>query len=184
MTFVVQAAFASELSIGQSVSHNGVCLTIESIQTKDQSYQVTLVQETLNRSSLGHLQIGSTVNLERCLRVDARMDGHIVQGHVDAVGKIERAETEPGQKRFTIAFSAEFEPLVVMKGSICIDGISLTIAESNPKLHTVDVCIIPHTLEITNAGQWKTGDQVNLEFDVIGKYAKKWMDVRSGMHFP
>ncbi|MBL8021999.1 MAG: riboflavin synthase [Leptospirales bacterium] len=184
LTFQIQASFASELSVGQSVAHNGVCLTIETVNPGAQSYQVTLVQETLDKSSLGGLQQGTIVNLERCLRVDARIDGHIVQGHVDAVGRILRAELEPGQKRFTVAFPADFEPLVVPQGSICIDGISLTVAASDVKAHTLDVCLIPHTLEITNAGSWKTEDLVNLEFDVLGKYAKKWMDIRGGLHFP
>lgn len=184
LTFQIQSSFASELSTGQSVAHNGVCLTIETVNPASQSFQVTLVQETLDKSSLGGLQQGTVVNLERCLRVDARIDGHIVQGHVDAVGKILRAELEPGQKRFRVAFPAEFEALVVPKGSICIDGISLTIAASDANAHTLDVCLIPHTLEITNAGMWKAGDIVNLEFDVLGKYAKKWMDIRGGLHFP
>jgi len=183
-TFIVEAPFVSELIVGQSVAHNGVCLTVESIDVTENVYRVTLIRETLEKSALGAVASGEIVNLERCLAVGARIDGHIVQGHVDCVGLIASAVDEPGQKRFTVHFPTEFEELVVYKGSICIDGISLTVAENDPGKHSLDVCIIPHTLQVTNAQLWTAARKVNLEFDVLGKYAKKWMDVRRASVFP
>ncbi len=175
--FIVEAPFANELTAGQSVAHNGVCLTVESSEAN--RYSVTLIRQTLETSSLGSLREGARVNLERCLPSGGRLDGHIVQGHVDGTGRIVDMIPESGQTRFRIRYAAEFEPLIVPRGSICVDGISLTIAGSDPAAHTFDVCLIPHTLKVTTAGAWSGGDVVNLEFDVIGKYVKKWMDLRA-----
>ena len=176
-TFTIESSFAQELIPGQSVAHNGVCLTVEKIDAQASVYNVTLIRQTLERSSLASLRVSSNVNLERCVRADARLDGHVVQGHVDSVGTIVLAENEPGQKRFRIEFPDKFASLIVPRGSICVDGISLTVANSGPG-QVFDVCLIPHTLEVTIASQWEVGTTVNLEFDIIGKYVKKWMDLR------
>lgn len=173
----IESPFAAELEPGQSVAHNGVCLTVE--EKNEDSYTVAVIQETLARTSLGSLAAGSRVNLERCLRADGRLDGHVVQGHVDCTGRISEVFEEPGQKRFRVAYPDSFRELVVEKGSIAVDGISLTVASVKDAPCTFDVCLIPHTLALTNAGVWKKNDTVNLEFDILGKYVKKWMDARN-----
>lgn len=186
----IEAPFAAELVIGQSVAHNGVCLTVETISGAE--YTVAVIQESLERTSLGSLREGMTVNLERCLPANGRLDGHVVQGHVDCTGRIEEARAEPGQTRFVISHPRTHAALVVEKGSIAVDGISLTVASAyepaggaDPAPHALfDVCLIPHTLSATNAGSWKEGDTVNLEFDILGKYVKKWMDARGSLSFP
>lgn len=192
----IEAPFSQELVIGQSVAHNGVCLTVEEIAAG--GYTVAVIQESLNRTSLGALREGMDVNLERCLPANGRLDGHVVQGHVDCTGRIEAVLAEPGQTRFVISHPAVHAVLVVEKGSIAVDGISLTVASvhesggepaaadssASSERASFDVCLIPHTLSLTNAGAWKQGDLVNLEFDILGKYVKKWMDARGSVSFP
>lgn len=180
----IQAPFASELIAGQSVAHNGVCLTVEQILPGE--YTVAVIQESLDRTSLGFLREGMRINLERCLVANGRLDGHVVQGHVDCTGTIHEVRDEPGQTRFSVRAPAAHAALVVEKGSIAIDGISLTVAsvgESRDEL-LFDVCLIPHTLAVTNAASWKKAGVVNLEFDILGKYVKKWMDARPSAAFP
>lgn len=180
----IESPFTPELVIGQSVSHNGVCLTVEKILDQ-REYTVAVISETLDRTSLSALGEGMRVNLERCLPANGRLDGHVVQGHVDCTGKIENAKEEPGQVRFTISHPSVHAVLAVEKGSIAVDGISLTVASiQTGSPASFDVCLIPHTLAVTNAGSWKKNDTVNLEFDILGKYVKKWMDARGSMPFP
>ena len=169
VTLTVSAAIASELKIDQSLSHSGICLTVESIT--ENSYTVTAIEETLKKTSLGTWEIGTVVNLERCLRFDGRLDGHIVQGHVDTVGKCIEAMAKDGSWEYVISFDEKFAPLVIEKGSICLNGISLTIF--NITNSTFTVAIIPYTYEHTNMHTLQSGDNVNLEFDMIGKYVNR-----------
>ncbi len=169
VTLTVRAVIASELKIDQSLSHSGVCLTVESIT--ENSYTVTAIEETLKKTSLGSWKIGTVVNLERCLRFDGRLDGHIVQGHVDTVGKCVEAITKDGSWEYTISFDKKFSSLIIEKGSICLNGISLTIFNITDTTFTV--AIIPYTFEHTNMHTLKVGDEVNLEFDMIGKYVNR-----------
>ena len=173
--FVVQAPMAKELKIDQSVAHNGVCLTVVSLQ--DDSYQVTAILETLQRTKLGLIREGDEVNLERCLRLNDRLDGHMVQGHVDTTAVCTAAEDQEGSWKFTFEYSGNPEWITVPKGSICVNGISLTVVDSDRSAFSV--CIIPFTMENTNLKNLKTGDLVNLEFDVIGKYVMRYLAIRN-----
>ncbi|MBQ9213804.1 MAG: riboflavin synthase [Bacteroidales bacterium] len=167
--FTVSCPFQSELSIDQSVAHNGVCLTVVKL-TKD-GYVVTAMQETLNRSNLGLLKVGDYVNLERSMRPDSLLDGHIVQGHVDQTGICTKVEDASGSTYYTIEYDANQGNITVEKGSVSVNGVSLTVCNSqNGKFR---VAIIPYTFENTNFKYIKEGDKVNLEFDIIGKYIQK-----------
>ncbi|MCX6176320.1 MAG: riboflavin synthase [Bacteroidetes bacterium] len=166
--FVFESNLAPELKIDQSLSHNGVCLTVTSIAEK--TYTVTAIQETLNRTNLGHLTVGQLVNLERCLPADGRLDGHIVQGHVDCVGSIDEIHDLDGSWMLFISHPVE-AGLTVTKGSVCLNGVSLTVVDSFPDAFSV--AIIPYTWEHTNLSQLTLGDSVNIEFDILGKYMKK-----------
>lgn len=167
--FSLRAAFAHELKIDQSVAHDGVCLTVVSI-TND-CYVVTAIQETLLRSNLSSWKTGTKVNLERCMQLNGRLDGHIVQGHVDTTGVCTAIEDQGGSWKFHFKYDANH--LTVEKGSVTINGVSLTVVDSG--INTFSVCIIPYTLEHTNFHQLKVDDTVNLEFDIIGKYVAKLM---------
>ena len=167
--FTLFSPFTSELKIDQSVSHNGTCLTVVDIQ--DDLYTVTAIFETLNKTNLGSWKVGTKVNLERCLQMNGRLDGHIVQGHVDTVAKCIAIEDQNGSWKFTFEYLAE--QITVEKGSITINGVSLTVVDSMAK--SFSVCIIPFTYEHTNFHQLKVNDLVNLEFDIIGKYVAKLM---------
>jgi riboflavin synthase len=168
-TFWVSSPVSNELKIDQSISHNGVCLTVE--DRKDGLHRVTAIQETLEKSNLGHWQTGDLVNLERCLMMNGRLDGHIVQGHVDTTATcIDRKELQ-GSWEFRFEFPKKFSHLVIEKGSICLNGISLTIF--NVKKARFDIAVIPYTFEHTNIQSIKAGDKVNLEFDMIGKYVSR-----------
>ena len=167
--FTIAAKMTKELKVDQSVAHNGCCLTIVAIH--DECYQVTAIQETLDKTNLNHWEIGTEVNLERCLVMNGRLDGHIVQGHVDTVATCTHYEEQNGSWKYT--FQYKEEQLTVEKGSITINGTSLTVVDSQEK--GFSVCIIPYTFENTNFKNLKTGDIVNLEFDIIGKYVAKWM---------
>lgn len=164
--FEVEAEFTSELKIDQSVAHNGACLTV--VALTDKTYTVTAIAETLRKTNLGQLQPGSKVNLERCIRLGDRLDGHIVQGHVDLTGVCAGITDDNGSWliRFTYDQSSGF--VTVPKGSACVNGVSLTVVDSAPGAFSV--AIIPYTWEHTNFHTLKVGDAVNLEFDVIGKY--------------
>ncbi len=167
--FTIAAKMTKELKVDQSVAHNGCCLTVVAIH--DECYQVTAIQETLDKTNLNHWEIGTEVNLERCLVMNGRLDGHIVQGHVDTVATCTHYEEQNGSWKYT--FQYKDEQLTVEKGSITINGTSLTVVNSQEK--GFSVCIIPYTFENTNFKNLKTGDIVNLEFDIIGKYVAKWM---------
>ncbi len=168
--------FASEVTVDQSISINGVCHTATACD--DKTFTVQSVEETLRKSNIGDLQEGDPVNLERSLRLDQLLDGHIVQGHVDATGTIKKIEQEGTDWLFTIEYPKEHSNLIVGRGSIAIDGISLTVA--NERDNNFTVAIIPYTYEHTNLQSKKVGDTVNLEFDVLGKYVVKYLENRGG----
>ncbi len=166
--FVFESNLTPELKIDQSLSHNGVCLTVTSIAEK--TYTVTAIQETLNRTNLGNLIADQLVNLERCLPANGRLDGHIVQGHVDCVGTIDEIHDLDGSWMIFISHPVE-AGLTVTKGSVCLNGVSLTVVDSFPDAFSV--AIIPYTWEHTNLSKLAPGDNVNIEFDILGKYMKK-----------
>lgn len=164
--FWFSCPFTNELKIDQSLSHNGCCLTV--VEIKNNLYRVTAIDETLKKTNLSSLKIGDSVNLERCMLASGRFDGHIVQGHVDQKGVCEKIREENGSWKFTFSYECETGNLTVEKGSICVNGVSLTVVDSTPGKFSV--CIIPYTYENTNFKFLNTGDFVNLEFDIIGKY--------------
>ncbi len=164
--FSIHSALAPALKIDQSLAHNGVCLTVVAID--DQSYIVTAIQETMQRSNLGDLEIGDSVNLERAMLANARLDGHIVQGHVDGTAICNEVKEVDGSWYYRFSYNPNEAHLLVDKGSICINGVSLTVVE--PDANSFAVAIIPYTYEHTTFGQLQVGMQVNLEFDIIGKY--------------
>lgn len=168
-TFWIESSLSQELKIDQSLSHNGVCLTVEEIAGN--RHRVTAVDETLKKTNLGSLTEGSIVNLERCMPMNGRLDGHLVQGHVDATGTcISKKETN-GSWELSFEFPASFKKLVIEKGSISLNGISLTIFNVGDNQFTV--AIIPYTYEHTNIQYIEPGSAVNLEFDMIGKYVQR-----------
>ena len=169
--FTMSCPFTDELKIDQSLSHNGCCLTIEKIE--NQRYGVTAIQETLEKTNLGSWKIGTKVNLERCVLMNGRLDGHIVQGHVDQTGTIKSIENLNGSHYITIAYTDKDGFTTVPQGSITVDGISLTVAHSGE--NEFSVAIIPYTWEHTNLKNLEIGSRVNLEFDIIGKYVAKLM---------
>jgi riboflavin synthase len=169
--FSIESSITHELKIDQSVSHNGVCLTV--IQVTEDHYKVTAIQETLQKSNLGHLSAGDRVNLERCMLNNGRFDGHIVQGHVDQVGICTSVEDENGSWVFDFEYDAQYGNVTVEKGSIAVNGVSLTCF--NSLANKFSVAIIPYTREHTNFQEIKRGDSVNLEFDVVGKYIRRLM---------
>jgi riboflavin synthase len=163
----VQASLTSELKIDQSVAHNGVCLTVVSIDGNN--YTVTAIQETLEKTNLCDLEVGTVLNLERCMKLGDRLDGHIVQGHVDTTAVCSKIVTEDGSWVFHFSYEKKSpSEITVEKGSICVNGTSLTVV--NSKENTFSVCIIPYTYENTCFKNLNEGDRVNLEFDIIGKY--------------
>jgi riboflavin synthase len=166
LTIRFSCPFSSGLKPDQSLAHNGVCLTVT--EAGPESYSVTLVRETLQRSNLGLLKPGDLVNLERCMVMGGRLDGHIVQGHVDQTGTIESITDEAGSYKIFIRYDISGGHLTVEKGSITVNGVSLTVADSKPGMFSV--AIIPYTWEHTTFHQLQKGDTVNLEFDIIGKY--------------
>jgi riboflavin synthase len=171
----IQSSISSELKIDQSVSHNGVCLTV--VEINDDTHRVTAIDETLKKSNLGSLHTGSRVNLERCMKIGDRIDGHIVQGHVDQTAECISVNEDNGSWIYTFRYSPSKENLVVEKGSICINGISLTAFDAKDNLFSV--AIIPYTYDNTNMKDVKEGSFVNLEFDVIGKYVARVLEFKS-----
>jgi len=167
--FKIASSFSADLKVDQSVSHNGVCLTV--VWVGDGFHWVVAVQETLTKSNLGKLQEGDKVNLERCMMANSRFDGHIVQGHVDQVGVCNSIEDKNGSWLFDFEYDALAGNVTVEKGSIAVNGVSLTCF--NSKANKFTVAIIPYTFENTNFHQLKKGESVNLEFDIIGKYVKR-----------
>ena len=174
VTLTIIATLTSELKIDQSLSHSGVCLTVETIDNN--RYTVTAIEETLKKTSLASWQIGTIINLERCLRFDGRLDGHIVQGHVDTVGKCISAITRDGSWEYVISFDEKFASLIIEKGSISLNGISLTIFNITNSSFTV--AIIPYTYKHTNMHTLAVNDLVNIEFDMIGKYVERMNRVK------
>lgn len=170
--FTVASTITDELKIDQSVAHNGCCLTVVAINNRQ--YIATAIAETLLKTNLGTWQIGTKVNLERCMQMNGRLDGHIVQGHVDTTALCKKVEDQNGSWKYTFHYSKHPEHITVEKGSITINGTSLTVVDS---LETeFSVCIIPYTYEFTNFHTLKVGDTVNLEFDIIGKYVAKLLN--------
>jgi riboflavin synthase len=167
--FTLEAPFTSELKIDQSVAHNGCCLTV--VEISGNEYVVTAIQETLNKTNLGSWKAGTKVNLERCMQMNGRLDGHIVQGHVDTTGACIAIEDQNGSWKYT--FRYESADLTVEKGSVTVNGTSLTVVDS--MTNEFSVCIIPYTYEHTNFHTLEVGSTVNLEFDIIGKYVAKMM---------
>lgn len=165
--FRIRSGFTRELKIDQSVAHNGVCLTVVNLDQDE--YIVTAIRETLDKTNLGNWETGCKVNLERCMLMNGRLDGHIVQGHVDTTAKCTTIEDQNGSWKYTFEYDSDF--VTVEKGSVTLNGVSLTVVDSRDK--SFSVCIIPYTYEHTNFHALKTGDTVNLEFDIIGKYVAK-----------
>ncbi|MBO0321061.1 riboflavin synthase [Muricauda sp. CAU 1633] len=170
----VSSSITHELKIDQSVSHNGVCLTVVSIE--GDSYTVTAIQETLDKTSLGTLHVGDAVNLERAMLLGARLDGHIVQGHVDQTAVCTSIAEKDGSWFFTFQYDPKLSNITIEKGSITVDGVSLTVVDS--KKDSFSVAIIPYTYEHTRFHSYKKGTVVNLEFDVVGKYVARLMELR------
>ena len=168
----MECSFADQLSIDQSVSHNGVCLTVVDVNSGKKHFTVTAVKETLDKSNLGSLKIGDKVNLERSMKADSFLDGHIVQGHVDQTARCTEVREAEGSWYFKFEYDPSQEDYItVEKGSISINGVSMTVV--NSKETSFEVAVIPYTYNITNFHQIKAGTLVNLEFDVIGKYVAK-----------
>lgn len=171
--FWLKCDFTHELKIDQSVSHNGVCLTV--VEIKDDQYKVTAIDETLKRSNLGKIKTGDRINLERCMRLNKRLDGHIVQGHVDQTGILKSVENSGGSYILSFEYDENASGNVTAeKGSICVNGISLTVVDSS--VGKFSVAIIPYTWEHTNLKDLNLGELVNLEFDIIGKYIQRLMN--------
>jgi riboflavin synthase len=171
----LESKLTRELKIDQSLAHNGVCLTV--VDIKGNKYVVTAIQETILKSNLGNLKLGDFINLERAMKINGRLDGHIVQGHVDQTGKCIGVENKDGSWIYEFKYTLDPGNITIEKGSITINGVSLTVINSG--INTFSVAIIPYTYEHTNFNFLKVGDIVNLEFDMIGKYIKKIQSVFS-----
>ncbi len=167
----VQSSFTNELKIDQSIAHNGACLTVVSIH--DEVYVVTAIDETLQKTNLGTLKMNDLINLERCMKLGNRLDGHIVQGHVDQIATCVSVEEANGSWIYTFNYDSKTNNITVEKGSICVNGVSLTVVNSQDAAFSV--CIIPYTYEHTNFKHIQQGSVVNLEFDILGKYIHKLM---------
>lgn len=173
----MKCSFTDELKIDQSLAHNGVCLTV--VKKEKEEYTVTAIKETLEKSNLGQLEVGSKVNLERAMRLDSLLDGHMVQGHVDQTATCTKVEEAEGSWYFTFEYKpAQDDYITVEKGSVSINGVSLTVV--NSQRNSFQVAIIPYTYDITNFHQIKPGTTVNLEFDIIGKYIARFMMLQQG----
>ena len=170
----IQSSLAAELKIDQSVSHNGVCLTV--IALTDSNYTVTAIKETLDKTNINAIKLGASVNLERGLKLGARLDGHMVQGHIDQIGTCTRAKAENGSWLYSFKYDATLGNLTIEKGSITVNGVSLTVVNSMDD--EFSVAIIPYTYEHTNFNSFELGTVVNLEFDVIGKYVARLHSAR------
>ncbi len=168
-SFWISSAISESLKIDQSVAHSGVCLTVDALQAG--MHRVTAIDETLQKTNLGHWQAGTVVNLERCLQMGGRLDGHMVQGHVDTVGRCLQVEDKNGSWLFRFGFPSAFANLVIEKGSISLNGISLTVFDV--ARDAFSVAIIPYTWQHTNMHTLTAGQSVNLEFDMVGKYIQR-----------
>jgi riboflavin synthase len=173
----LKCSFAGELKVDQSVSHNGVCLTVVGVTGTE--YTVTAIKETLDKSNLGLLSVGSKVNLERSTRLDSRLDGHMVQGHVDQTAVCTSVREADGSWYYTFEYEpAQDDYITVEKGSVSVNGVSLTVVNSKDK--SFEVAIIPYTWQVTNFHEFKAGTVVNLEFDIIGKYIARILKQQLG----
>ena len=173
-TFWISSTLSTELRVDQSMSHSGVCLTVEDV--KENLHRVTAIEETLRKTSLGSWKVGTLINLERCMLMNGRLDGHIVQGHVDDTAICKKKVVLDGSWEFTFEFNKQFAHLVIEKGSISVNGISLTCF--NVGDNTFTVAIIPYTFEHTNMSQLEEGDIINVEFDIIGKYIQRMASLK------
>jgi len=171
--FTITSPLAAELQVDQSVAHNGVCLTV--VECDQNTYKVTAIAETLNKTNLGDSKVGDQINLERAMIMGSRLDGHIVQGHVDQVGVCEKIVEEDGSWRFSFSYDASTGNTTIEKGSITVDGTSLTVVDATD--NGFSVAIIPYTFENTRFNQYQVGTRVNLEFDVLGKYVARYMNL-------
>lgn len=174
LDLIIESPISHELKIDQSVSHNGVCLTV--VEVSATTHRVTAIDETLKKTNIGSLQIGNEVNLERCTKVGDRLDGHIVQGHVDQTATCVSVEEQDGSWLYTFRYAPSRENIVVEKGSVCVNGTSLTAFNAKDDLFSV--AIIPYTYEFTNIKEVKEGSLVNIEFDIIGKYVARMMEMK------
>ena len=171
----VKSDISKELKIDQSLAHNGVCLTV--VEIENDTYTVTAIRETLEKSSLGFLKIGDEINIERAMQLGERLDGHIVQGHVDQTAICINVEEQDGSWMYSSEYEKGPENITIEKGSITINGVSLTVVDS--EINKFKVAIIPYTYENTNFHSFKIGTVVNLEFDVIGKYVARLLEIRN-----
>jgi len=170
----VDSSLAGELKIDQSVAHNGICLTV--VKIENNTYTVTAIKETIEKTNLGDWNPGDAINLERAMKLGDRLDGHIVQGHVDQIGICKKIEDANGSIYFTFEYDSTLNNITIEKGSITVNGVSLTVV--NSKDNEFSVAIIPYTLEHTNFKNFKVGTKINLEFDVIGKYVARLHGLR------
>lgn len=173
-TFWISSSISSSLKRDQSVAHDGVCLTVEN--TKADTHRVTAIHETLTKTTLGSWQKGDIINLERCLQMNGRLDGHIVQGHVDTTGTCVAIEDKEGSYEYRIRFPKNYSALMIEKGSVCVNGISLTVFDL--QTDEFSIAIIPFTFNHTNINRLKPGNKVNLEFDFFGKYIHRLAETR------
>ncbi|MFN8251940.1 MAG: riboflavin synthase [Ferruginibacter sp.] len=173
-SFWIESPLWNELKVDQSLSHSGVCLTVEEIKTG--MHRVTAIAETLAKTNLGHWEKDTVINLERCLQMNGRLDGHIVQGHVDAVATCTSVIERDGSWEFSFSFPEQFKSLIIEKGSVSVNGISLTLF--NTGNNNFSVAIIPYTYHHTNIGTLKAGSKVNIEFDILGKYVQRMLENR------
>jgi len=173
--FTIKSSISKELKIDQSVSHNGVCLTV--VDVKNDTHTVTAVKETLDKSSLKNFNEGDSMNLERAMKLGERLDGHMVQGHVDGVAKCIEVNLNEGSWVYKFEFDKNWQSLLIEKGSVCINGVSLTVFGIND--NTFCVTIIPYTFENTSFKELKSGDLVNIEFDMVGKYLSRFYQLKN-----
>lgn len=169
LDITIESTITNQLKIDQSVAHNGVCLTV--VEINDDQYKVTAIKETLDKTNIGDLQINDIINIERAMKLGDRLDGHIVQGHVDQTAICTEATETNGSWLYTFEYDPKLNNITIEKGSITVNGVSLTVV--NSQKNSFSVAIIPYTYEHTNFKQFKIGTKINLEFDVIGKYVKR-----------
>lgn len=173
LTFTLTCPFVNQLKVDQSIAHNGVCLTVTAINLSENTYKVTAIEETLMRSNLSDLKVYSLVNLERCLKLESLLDGHLVQGHVDTTAICKNVTENNGSWKYYFEYTDNNKDgyITVEKGSVTVNGVSLTVVDSGT--NSFSVAIIPYTYEHTNFKTLKAGDKVNIEFDIVGKYIAK-----------
>lgn len=172
-TFTLYSDISKELKIDQSVAHDGVCLTVIKTDVQNNIYQVTAIQETLSRTTLQYWNVGYKVNIERSMLANQRIDGHFVQGHVDTMATVLDVQSHQGSWTYLFEYDLKYTPLVIEKGSIAVNGISLTVVSAEK--NTFSVCIIPYTYEHTNIHTLQAGDKANIEFDILGKYIQRFL---------